>query len=135
MKLRELFLTSILTLVFSTTLLASTLTINSQTKLKKLRILEHNGKGAIEVEIGKNEIQLDNYPNAVYLINHKSEALTMIWIPSNTSSIELLIDENLKITFLDETPEQIELTKIFRSSNHWSLFPYEPVEDKPLEPI
>ena len=59
----------------------------------------------------------------------------MIWISADTSTVQVTIAANYNITFKDESPCQVELNKIFSSSNTFSLFPYEPQNNQPLEPI
>lgn len=59
----------------------------------------------------------------------------MIWVASDTSRIEITVDADYNIKFTQNSEYQDELTKIFESSNRFSLFPYEPSADRPLEPI
>lgn len=117
---------------------AFTLIINSDTNIKNLKLAEHNSTGPIKLSVGHNEMGLENYPNAVYLYQTKGSSynyLSMIWVPSDTSTIQISIDAEYKIKFLDESQYQQELSKIFSSSNTFSLFPYTPHDNKPLEPI
>ncbi|MEQ8926270.1 MAG: TlpA disulfide reductase family protein [Fulvivirga sp.] len=129
----------LLLLISVNNLLAFTLIVKSEDKIKHLKIAEKITIDPIEVEVGSNEIQLENYPNAVYFMRHKSNSnfniISMIWVQSETSNIEVTVDQDYDITFTNLSEHQIELNKIFESSNQWSLFPYEPRPDKTLEPI
>lgn len=132
-----LFVLLILTILGEST--AFTLIVKSDAKLRLLKIVEHISTKPLDLEIGSNEIQLVNYPNAVYLMELRSASnfkyLPMLWVPSDTSVIEITVDAEYNVTFHDENPSQVELNKIFVASNKWSVFPYEPEENKPLEPI
>lgn len=118
-----------------------TLVITSDNKLKNLEIREYNGTGSTKVSVGSNVISLENYPNAVYLYQQKgrsnSNFLPMIWVPTDTSIVQITMDGDYNVIFEDESLCQIELNKIFASSKniHLGPFLYKPQQDKPLEPI
>lgn len=118
-----------------------TLVIKSDTKHNHLKIGEFNGTWQTKVTVGKNDINLENYPNAVYFYSQKSGSnynfMPMIWVASDTSTIQITIDAEYNVKFDSESLYQIELNKIVSSSRniHLGPFPYEPQGDKPLEPI
>ncbi|MBX2966998.1 MAG: TlpA family protein disulfide reductase [Cyclobacteriaceae bacterium] len=135
LKLIFLLLTSFLWMEAS----AFTLIVKSTVKLKHLKIGEHYSTDPFDLVVGINQIELDKYPNAAYLLQMKSPSnfkyLSMIWVPSDTSSIEITVDADYGVTFSNESEYQTELNKIFDTSNKMNLFPYEPEDSKPLEPI
>lgn len=118
---------------------ASTLVIKSDAQIKNLKIGEHASMKQTNVFIGLNVIELVNYPNAVYLYELKGRSnynfFAMVWFATDTSTVQITIDEDLNIIFDNESSYQKELNKIFSSSNIHSLFPYEPQDILPLEPI
>ncbi len=123
---------------------AFTLIINSNVKYEYLAILEHISTNPQKLTDKYNELKLENYPNAVYLIYSKSiktysvsnpKFLAMIWVDSDTSTIEITIDKDYNVSFKNENEYQRELNEIFKASDIWQSFPYEPKPDKPLEPI
>ncbi len=121
---------------------AFTLIIRGDAKVKNLVFLQQINSFPLDLVAGTNEIELDSYPNAFYMMlksplksSAKWKYLPMIWVPSDTSLIEITIDANYNFEFSGKDEYQIELDKIFESSNKFSLFPYEPGMDRPLEPI
>ncbi|XOV92714.1 MAG: TlpA family protein disulfide reductase [Bacteroidota bacterium] len=118
---------------------AFNLVVKSEGKVKNLKVYERNLTTPTILKAGANDIELEHYPNAVLLLNQRSaskfEYLSFIWVSSDTSTIEISINDNNIVGYTDLSPYQLELNKIFESSNKWSLFPYEPSDDFPLEPI
>jgi thiol-disulfide isomerase/thioredoxin len=116
------------------------LIIKGDAKLKNVKLFEHQSTFPSDLVIGVNKIRFENYPNAGYLLlSHSSKSsfkyLPMIWVSSDTSTVELTIDTEYNVVIVKESEPQIELNHIFESSNKFSLFPYEPSADRPLEPI
>jgi thiol-disulfide isomerase/thioredoxin len=134
-----LVISCLLLLSISNELSAFTLIIKSSSKLKNLKIAEHHSTSSFELSVGSNEIKLVNYPNAIYLFHKISKSnyqyLPMLWVATDTSTIEITIDADYQLSFRNESVKQQELNKIFSSSNVHSLFPYEAQENLPLEPI
>lgn len=115
------------------------LIIKSDAELKYLKVSEHHSTDPIKLIVGINDVALDHYPNAVYLLKLKSSGnfkhLPMLWVPSETSILELYIDADYNVTFSEVSEYQAELNKIFEASNKYNLFPYQPDPSLPLEPI
>ena len=112
-----------------------------ENQLKNLYVQERTGFPETRVSVGKNNIKLENYPNAVYIFSKKGRSnyhfMPMFWAASDTSTVYISIDEDFKITFENEGPFQAELNKVFKASKniHMGPFPYAPQDDKPLEPV
>ena len=132
----------VLLIAFCRQACAFTLIIKSDDRLRNLKIFEHVNTFPFDVSIGVNKLNLTNYPNAIYLMHQpvlknsgNSKMMVMIWIPSETSSIEIKIDSDYAVVFSEESSAQLELNSIFRASNKISVFPYKPDMARPLEPI
>tara|TARA_Y100001972_G_scaffold121316_1_gene165172 strand:+ start:10346 stop:11254 length:909 start_codon:yes stop_codon:yes gene_type:complete len=114
--------------------------VSSDNKFKKLIILEYGGTGYHELTVGgTTSIELENYPNAVYLSHRKSVSknheLALVWVESPTSSIKISIDENFQVTFESKDEFQEECNQIFKSArNIYLQLDYRPAPDKPIEP-
>jgi thiol-disulfide isomerase/thioredoxin len=131
-----------LMLMFCKQASAFTLIIKGDAKVKNLVFFPHLTTFPVKLVAGNNEIQFDSYPNAGYLMlktplksSGQWRYLPMIWVPSDSSSIEITIDTDYNVVFSEESEYQIELNRIVEASNKQSLFPYEPSMDRPLEPI
>jgi len=135
LKMLLLFL-SILAIKHGST--ASTLVIKSDINLKNIKINEHLTMTRIDALVGLNVIELVNYPNAIYIYEKKGSDynfFAMVWLETDTSTVHITIDKDLNVIFDNESIYQKELNKIFSTSNAWALFPYEPQDNLPLEPI
>lgn len=115
------------------------LIVKSDGKIKNLKVYERNMTPPTIIKPGVNEMKLEHYPNAVYLFKQKSasnfEILSFIWVSSDTSTIAISLDEDYKVTYADLNPHQVELNRIFVTSDKFNLFPYEPRDELPLEPV
>lgn len=131
----------LLFLLFGSPLLSSafTLEVESINKFRRLYVLEYNGTGPQELKMGTNTLDLENYPNVVYLVHNKGskyDYLGLIWVEAKSSDLKISLGEDFNLEFERVDSFQDECTNIFRSAdNIHRLMNYMPNSQKPLEPI
>lgn len=140
-SVKTVLLTCFLIISVTNTGWAFTLTINSDTPSVILKVREEAVGGLTDIGLGKNEVNLENYPNAIYLYESKSKSkarlLGLVWVESAESIIELNFDENLNYDLKPQSENQNGLDLIAQHSRNIFSSPltYDVEEDTSLEPV